>query len=223
MKATRMPGTSPWDVPRDTILFDLDGTLIDSLPDITACVNEVRARHDLPAVDLETVHRGIGRGARELARAVLSELFDTEQELSKVHAQLVRIYDDHPVGRTKLYEGTREFLTQVGAGRKLAILTNKPLEITLRILEELELSTHFVGVRAPENSVAMKPDPRAVFELLENLEASPESSLLIGDSAPDFAAGKDAGVFTVGMRHGYYSGGTEPDFWCDSWQQLSLP
>ncbi|MEM7167878.1 MAG: HAD hydrolase-like protein, partial [Planctomycetota bacterium] len=103
----------------------------------------------------------------------------------------------------------------------LGILSNKPLGITGRILEHLQLTSLFRTVRCPENSRVRKPDPDAMHDVLAELGHDADRSWFIGDSCPDFATGHGAGVFTFGVRFGYYDGGEpEPHAWVESFDEL---
>ena len=203
------------------ILFDLDGTLIDSLKDIRNCVNRLRADHGLEPVDREAVLRGIGHGARELVRKTMPEKIGSDGELDDCYAELLELYESHAVSDTEMYPGALEFLKATAEKAELGILSNKPLAITERILEHLQLAPLFRVVRCPENSRVRKPDPGAMTDVLDELGHSAASTWFVGDSCPDFATGRDSGVFTFGVRFGYYDGGEpQPDHWVDSFAEL---
>ncbi|MEM7164377.1 MAG: HAD hydrolase-like protein, partial [Planctomycetota bacterium] len=148
----------------DLILFDLDGTLIDSLKDIHKCVNRLRETHDLAPVDRATVQGGIGHGARELVRATMPEKIDSEGTLDDRYAELLLVYESHAVSESQLYPGAERFLRRAAKHADLGILSNKPLGITGRILEHLQLTSLFRTVRCPENSRVRKPDPDAMHD-----------------------------------------------------------
>lgn len=207
--------------PPRLILFDLDGTLIDSLKDIQKCVNRLRALHDLEPVDRATVQGGIGHGARELVRKTVPELIDSEGALDDRYTELLTFYETHAVNETEMYPGAEAFLRRVHPDTQLGILSNKPLGITERILEHLGLTPLFEIVRCPENSRVRKPDPQAMHDVLDDLGRTASETWFIGDSCPDFATGHGAGVFTFGVRFGYYDGGDpEPHAWIDTFTEL---
>ncbi|MGE3166051.1 MAG: HAD-IA family hydrolase [Planctomycetota bacterium] len=204
------------------LLFDLDGTLVDSIGDIRACVNLVRAEQGLAPLEEEDVRRAVGEGARVLTRRTLAPVIDGEARLELLYHRLLHWYEERAVVETRLYPLAREFLELAqSAGVGLAMVTNKPLGITQKVLDALDLRHRFARVWCPENSLHIKPDPRAVLEPLAELAIPPAEAAFLGDSIHDFAAARGAGVRVVGMRHGYFvPGEPEPDSWVDGYGSL---
>ncbi len=202
------------------IAFDLDGTLIDSLPEIAAGVNAVRTRHGLPELSQSAVRAAIGSGAHALIERTMTDVVTADRTLEQLYDQFMAEYRVRCVHPT-LYPGAAKFLAYCAPRHTLAILTNKALEITHRTIDALALSTPFAAIVSPENARAAKPDPAGLLGLLEDLDVTPDEAIMIGDSENDFGAGIDAGVFTIGMRDGYYHGGQpEPDLWVDGFAAL---
>ena len=205
------------------LVFDLDGTLIDSLPDIAAAVGEVRQRHGLPPLPDPQIREAIGDGARVLVGRVFSDL-GTGADLDRIHAEFIEVYTRRTAthhspwrrGALALLEGAHAH------GTELAILSNKPLALTETILELSGTRPWFREVRGPENSVAPKPDPRALTDLLDDAGVPREAAAFVGDSIVDFGTGRDAGVFTIGVRGGYRADGDPtPDRWFDHPEDLA--
>ncbi len=211
------------------VVFDLDGTLIDSLPQIHAAVNETRERYGGKQVSPNTVKSAIGRGARWLSRQLFSELIpggnradstvdpDFERQLDQIHQVFIEIYAACSVDRLTpdseipWRTNARPLLDQIEAlGMKNALLTNKPLALTEQILSATATSALFLEVRSPENSPAAKPDPRSLTDLIATCGVTKEESLFVGDSVVDFETGRRAGVATVGIRGGYLGEGEPP-------------
>ncbi len=208
----------PW--PR-LLTFDLDGTLLDSLEGIADSANHVRKARGYSAIANDQVRAAIGDGAQVLVERTMGDILESGLSLDTLYEQFREVYMEESLREPRFYPGAREFLDQTLPHHTLAVLTNKPLAISERMLDALGVTSHFVRILAPENSRAKKPDPGGMVGLLEDLDITPEEALLFGDSIKDFAAGKGAGVRTIGMREGYHTPGIpDPDFWADDFQQL---
>jgi phosphoglycolate phosphatase len=186
---------------RRAVLFDLDGTLVDSLPDIAVALERALADHDLPAPPAELVRTWIGGGARMLiAHAVTGTpaLVDPLLARFRVH------YAAAPVVRTTLYDGVAPVLDAlVGAGVALAVLTNKPHELAVPICERLLGAWPFAAVIGHRPGEPLKPDPTMARALAERMVVRPEHCALVGDAATDIATARAAGMRAVGVAWGY--------------------
>ncbi len=204
------------------VVFDLDGTLLDSLDDIAESVNSIRTDWNLPPLAGEQVMAGIGRGARHLVAQTIPEpIASGVIDLEALYAHFHAVYKRRSLERPRLYPGAREFLAALAPHCTLAVLTNKPREITEPLLERIAIARSFARVVTPENARGRKPDPGGLVDLLRDLCIAPRQSLLVGDSINDFAAGRGAGVFSIGMRCGYYQPGEpDPDLWVDDFAGL---
>ncbi|HET9959665.1 MAG TPA: HAD-IA family hydrolase [Polyangiaceae bacterium] len=186
------------------IVFDLDGTLIDSRADIARA-----ARHALLAfgfADLpdEEIHGYVGDGARKLlARAARVELDDSR--MNALYAAFIEYYAAHPVDYTEFCPGAREALA-LDYGVPLALCTNKPRVTTACILRELGISERFAVVVAGDDLAKNKPDPLPLLHIAERLEAAPQRLVMVGDGAQDVGCGRAAGARTIGLR-----GGIQPE------------
>lgn len=183
------------------ILFDLDGTLVDSLDDITSSLNHVLAGLSLPEHAREDVERLVGDGARMLVRRAIPE-----SEAANEDAILDRFrgyYSKHLTDRTRVFDGVHELLAAlVERGVPSAVLSNKPHAMTLRIVDELFPDHPFVSVLGHRDSVPQKPDPRAALEIAEGL-TGPIG--FVGDSPVDMATGIAAGMRPIGVAWGMRS------------------
>ncbi len=177
-------------------IFDLDGTLVDSVDDLAASVNYALARAGLPQRGREEVRGFIGNGARPLIeRSVAPHLDRVDQVLADWRAH----YDAHLLDHTRPYPGIVELLA--GARRTLALQSNKPAAMTRRILEGLGLLSRFAVVIGG-GEVPAKPDPAGISAILARVGAAPEDAVYIGDSALDAATARNAGVAFVGVTWG---------------------
>lgn len=191
----------------DCYLFDLDGTLVDSAADLATGINLLRGELALPPLELTTVRSYVGDGATALVRRALPEGRYSEAHLQRFLA----LYAEHLLEQTTVYPGIREFLMRL-EGKQLAVVTNKPLGFSLTLLDGLDLRRYFPVVLGGESCAAKKPDPQPVLEALRQLEASPQSAVMIGDHHTDLRAGRSAGVTTCFCAWGIGQDGGEP---CD--------
>lgn len=186
----------------ETIIFDLDGVLIDSGRDIAAAANYTLAVLGLELLPADLVASYIGGGAEPLLRRCLGarspELFDQALPLFK------RRYAEYCVVETVLYEGVAELLAGCRAeGIRMAIATNKSEVTTARILEAFGISAYFEAVVGPERVARRKPDPEALQIILAALGAAACSTIMVGDTGGDILAGKNAGCLTCGVTYGF--------------------
>ncbi len=197
-------------MPFDTFLFDLDGTLIDSVADIAASVNRLRGELGLPPLDLPTVRSYVGDGSRLLVTRALPQF-------SEAHlARFLEIYGEHLLDQTVVYPGMREFLA-LHRRQRLAVVTNKPLTPTLALLDALYLRPFFSVVLGAESAPTRKPDPGPVLLALQRLGSQPENTVFIGDHHTDLRAGCAAGVKTCFCAWGIgRTEGAEYDFRAES-------
>ena len=180
------------------LLFDLDGTLIDSTDDIAASVNHLRLALGLPALDTPLIASYVGDGVEALVRRVLKkEDVAAEVEAFKIH------YHEHCVDRTRCYPGVEATLqTLHGLGYKMAVVTNKPERISRHILTQLALGDCFGSVMGGNSCAHKKPHPEPLLKACAELGARPDQACMIGDSRVDMEAGHNAGLVALGLLDG---------------------
>lgn len=183
------------------LVWDLDGTLVDSMPDLASCVNRVRKTRNLPALDQATVQSYVGSGARTLIRKSLEPI--AEPALDEALADFLDTYEKHLLDETTPYPFIPEVLTELGQSFTQAILTNKPLPHSLKIMEGLQLDHHFKGIYGGDTFKVRKPDPAGAIEMLRNLGLEPNQAIMIGDSDNDTLTAQRAGMWSIGVRYGY--------------------
>lgn len=187
------------------LLFDLDGTLIDSGPDIAAAVNRLLAYHDLRPLPEAEIITYVGRGVRLL----LSQVFAVtgspkDTTIEELYKEFVAFYQTELTLRTRPYPGVLPTLERLSSeGYTLGICTNKPVFLAKPILEHLGLAPFFRCLVGGDTLPVRKPDPAPVLYAIQSLHSSPEQTLLIGDSTYDILAGKAAGVWTCAVTYGY--------------------
>lgn len=187
------------------LLFDLDGTLIDSRDDLADSINLMLAELNLANLPPETIYNYIGEGVFNLVNRSISASLQKESDLdfSNYSVRIFRkIYAENLVVKTKLYEEAAETLEVLSVFPK-AVVTNKPYDFSVEILRKLEIAHHFSVIIGGDTFSEKKPSPVPLFGALEKLGFSTEESLMIGDSRVDIEAGKNAGMKTCGCLYGF--------------------
>ncbi len=184
------------------VIFDLDGTLIDSEADLASSVNATRRFMGMEALTPAVVASFVGHGAPVLMRRALGPEA-SEQDVARALDYFIRYYHQHCLDETRLYPGTREMLDELNAAdRRLAILTNKPVRISQRIVEGLGLQTHFFEVFGGNSFEQKKPHPIGIERLLESTRLPQALTLMVGDSGVDIETARNAGVHACGVTFG---------------------
>ncbi|MBI5875642.1 MAG: HAD-IA family hydrolase, partial [Deltaproteobacteria bacterium] len=163
----------------ELIIFDLDGTLIDSSEDIAWAVNKTLRQMGFEELSYQAIKERIGWGVKMLLQKVLPE--EKHNLLEEARAIFMGYYSNHLLVKTKLYPGAKDVLEHFN-GKKLAIATNKPLNLTEKILDELNISVCFQKVVGGDGVQNKKPAPEAIEIILKELKALPGKAVFIGDS-----------------------------------------
>jgi phosphoglycolate phosphatase len=183
------------------LIFDLDGTLIDSKQDLIHSVNATLrelGREELPA---ETISGYIGHGAPQLVARALGN-GGTEEERQRALQFFLSYYELHKMDTTCLYPGVAETLEQL-ASVPMAVLTNKPVRISVRILDAMGLSKYFRAIYGGNSFETKKPDPLGARTILRELGAQPREALLVGDSEVDVQTARNAGTLAAAVNYGF--------------------
>ncbi len=175
----------------ETFLFDLDGTLVDSLADLATAVNLLRRELGLTPLDLGQVRSYVGDGASMLVKRALPDGQFSENHLQR----FLEHYDAHLQEQTRIYPGIDRFL-ELNRDKKMAVVTNKPLRFAERLVQGLGLADYFPVILGGDSCPAKKPDPAMVFRALEALGAEPRTAVMVGDHHTDLQAGQAAGIRT---------------------------
>jgi phosphoglycolate phosphatase len=186
-------------------IFDLDGTLVDSLPDITAALGAAVGELGVGAPSLATVRGWVGGGARQLVELALAALAPARSgELEAVLARFLARYAAAPADGTFAYPGIEGALDAlVAAGWRVAILTNKPEPLAVEIARARLSRWRFAEVRGGRPGVALKPDPAAAIAVAAAIGLAPGACVFVGDAPSDVVTGRGAGMRTVGVSWGY--------------------
>jgi phosphoglycolate phosphatase len=184
------------------IIFDLDGTLIDSLDDLADATNHMLTSLGRAEANRDQVRGFVGQGARRLVEKAMPNAVAEEIEIGL--SVFLAYNEEHIVDKTRLYPGVAETLSALRrAGKALAVVSNKNVALCRKVLTTLEADGFFECVIGADSLQARKPSPEPLFKVLRDLGASPEQAVIVGDSINDIAAGKGAGIVTVGCTYGY--------------------
>ncbi len=187
------------------VIFDLDGTLIDSRLDLIHSVNAMLRNFNRPELPGEVVASYVGDGAPMLVRRALGDPED-EKFFKDALDFFLAYYREHKLDHTRLYSGVPEALQQIrsnGANRKMAVLSNKPVNPSRAIVEALGLAEFFVHVYGGNSFETKKPDPLGVNTLLKETATSPANAMIVGDSSIDVLTGRNSGIATCGVTYGF--------------------
>ncbi len=205
----------------ELLIFDLDGTLIDSKKDIADAVNLTFRDVGLPQKPNEVIYGFVGNGVRQLiSDAVASDdpaLIDQALDIFEQH------YLEHLLDETRLFPGMDAVLDRY-ADKKLALVTNKPVNYTNKIIEGLKIDQRFDFILAAQPSIRLKPAPDMLLKTLEVLNISPSAAVMIGDSLNDIDAARSAKVPSCGVAYGFGERqslqSAKPDYFAESCEDL---
>ena len=186
------------------LVFDLDGTLVDSAPDLHAALNQMLRERGRPALSLPQVKRMIGDGVPTLVSRALSASGANPAAAAGALSRFLEIYEANAVRLTRPYPKVPETLASLRRqGYRTAICTNKPQRATIAVIEGLGMIELFDGIAGGDRFPVKKPDPGHLLGLIGELEARAEASAMIGDNENDAAAARAAGIPLVLVRYGY--------------------
>lgn len=186
----------------DLIIFDLDGTLIDSLDDLACATNYMLRSMGRPDASREQVRGYVGQGARRLVERAMTDA--TPEDLEEGLARFLVYNEEHIVDRTRLYPGAEETLAALrDAGRILTVVSNKNVALCTKVLKTLGADRFFSCIIGADSLAERKPSPEPLLKVLRDFDIAPERAVIVGDSINDIAAGKAAAVATVGCTFGY--------------------
>ena len=205
------------------LIFDLDGTLIDSKLDLANSVNATRAYMGLEPITNDLVYSYVGNGAPILLRRAMGPEMP-QVEVDRALAYFLTYYGEHKLDNTCLYPGVREALDIFrDHGKKMAVLTNKPVNASRGIVDGLGIHDHFFRVYGGNSFDRKKPDPMGIERLIEEAETDPAQTVMIGDSAVDIRTARNANVAAVGVTWGFQPESLDevpPDFLAHRMEQV---
>ena len=208
----------------DLLIFDLDGTLVDSRHDLANAVNAMRSHLGLSVLVNERVYSYVGNGAQVLVRRSLGD-GATEAEFQSGLAFFMEYYGAHLLDYTALYPGVLETLDRFReAGKRMAVLTNKPIAMSLYILHGLGVDGHFFRIFGGDSFEQKKPHPIGVEQLMREAGVDRARTMMVGDSSVDVATALNAGIACCGVTYGFQPeslADPAPDLLVDRMEQLA--
>jgi phosphoglycolate phosphatase len=188
------------------IVFDLDGTLVDTAPDLIAALNHVLDREGLPPVPLKSARNMIGAGARKLIERglELEGLTMTTDDVSRLMKDFIAYYAAHIADASRPFEGLETALDDLEAqGFRFAVCTNKLEWLSKLLLEKLDLSRRFAAICGADTFGVSKPDPTILRQTVARAGGQLPEAIMVGDAGPDIGVARRAGIPVIGVEFGY--------------------
>jgi phosphoglycolate phosphatase len=206
-----------------TIVFDLDGTLVDTAPDLTNALNDVLTRRGHAPVEAETIRACVGHGARIMIEEALRRT-SASDDVDRMLAEFLIHYEANIANDSRPFPGAVAALEGLAAGgAKLAVCTNKREYLSRRLLEELDLARYFAGIAGRDTFAVSKPDPGHLTGVIALAGGNPSRAVMVGDSETDIRTAKAAGVPAILVSFGYATSpldGFAPEAVIDHFDQL---
>lgn len=212
----------------DAVLFDMDGTLLDTAPDFIAVGQAMLAHRGLPPVNDQVVRDVVSGGARAMVSALFG-LPVQAPEFEALRLEFLERYQNACAIHTRLYDGMAELLGDIEkAGLAWGVVTNKPVRFAEPIMAQLNLAQRSRVLICPDHVTRAKPDPEPLTLACTTLGLDPSRVLFVGDDLRDIESGREAGTKTVAVRYGYIHPDDNPDHWgadavvSDAWELRDL-
>lgn len=188
------------------IIFDLDGTIADTALDLSATLNHILKQNGRDEIENSLIRNMVGQGAKALILKGFSHTGDipTEKHLDILFDQYLKYYLNHISDKTKIFPGAIELLENLkNHNIKIAICTNKNIELTHALLKDLKIKHYFDAITCGDSFNFKKPDPKHLIETCKLMNVDPIKAIMVGDSINDISAGNSAKMLTVGVTFGY--------------------
>lgn len=186
------------------VIFDLDGTLLDTIADLAAAANHALQKAGFPVYDTETIRTFVGNGISKLLERALPEGARTAENVERLRTDFVPYYDAHNAEQSKPYPGVAALLLRLQErGMMLAVASNKYQAATEKLVAHYFPAIRFVKVMGQREGVPVKPDPTIVFDIMEAAGVGKEDVLYVGDSGVDMQTAHNAGVDAVAVSWGF--------------------
>nr|WP_321463734.1 phosphoglycolate phosphatase [uncultured Cohaesibacter sp.] len=188
------------------VLFDLDGTLVDTAPDLTGALNHVLAQYQLAPFSVEKVRNTVGFGARITIERSMSHYNKTlsEEALDIAHAQFLAHYSENICKNSQLFPGVKDVLEMFKANDiRMSVCTNKTEHLSIDLLDQIGIADYFASICGSDTVPNKKPHPDHVFSAINRAGGKCEEAILIGDSQADVQSARAAGIPVIVMSYGY--------------------
>jgi len=201
-------------MPIKTVLFDLDGTLADTAPDLARALNAVRLAHELPALPFDTIRPVVSHGGRALIHLGFAAVTESQTELESLREELLQIYRNDIATHTVLFPGMADLLDELEArDMRWGVVTNKPGWLTDPLMQALDLKQRSDCIVSGDTLVQRKPDPAPLLHACELCGCQADECVYVGDAERDIEAGRRAGMQTLVALFGYIGQTDRPDSW----------
>lgn len=195
------------------VLFDMDGTLLDTAPDFVAVVQAMRTARGLPPVDERLIRNVVSGGARAMVATAFA-IDPADEDFEPLRLEFLERYQDQCAVLSRPYEGMAELLSDIEQARLLwGVVTNKPLRFAEPIMQRLGLAERSSILICPDHVRRSKPDPEPMLLACSRLDLEPASVLFVGDDLRDIESGRAAGTRTAAVRYGYIHPDDNPGHW----------
>lgn len=199
--------------PIRAVIFDLDGTLLDTAPDFVVAVNQLRAEHRLEALPAPLIRASVSNGARALVKLAL-DIEETSPEFEPQRQRLLDLYLNHVAVHTTFFPGVDDLLQTLSAhGIAWGIATNKPALYTDALLKALAIQPAPVSIICPDHVKERKPHAESLFLASKHIGCMPTQLIYVGDHKRDIDCGKNAGAITIAAAYGYIEAGDDIALW----------
>ena len=196
------------------VLFDMDGTLLDTAPDFIAVVQNMRADHNLPPLPESAIRSVISGGAKAMVSAAFSSLDPNSEAFEALRQDFLTRYLAHCAVHTHLFDGLEQLLSDIEqANIRWGVVTNKPFRFAEPIMQQLGLSQRASVLVCPDHVTHSKPHPESVLLACQQLNLPPKDVIFIGDDRRDIESGRAAGCRTLAVRYGYIHPDDNPNYW----------
>jgi len=194
---------------KELIIFDMDGTLIDSAPSLCYAINHMLKELNKNTITLQRVQEFIGKGSEILVKRALLNKVDIdnckidEDEFKNAHKILIDFYGRNLNAKTTLFSNTKETLEKLNKEYKIALVTNKPHQFVNEILEHFKIDNYFDYILGATDKIAKKPAPDMLLTTCKHFNIEPKSAVMVGDSSNDILAAKAANIESIAVSYGY--------------------
>ena len=194
------------------VFFDLDGTLVDTAPDMVAALQDLQQSTGIPPVDYAAGRAQVSNGAMGLLKLAFPEQSISVE--SQLMCDFLARYSQQVCDRSRIFTGLEELLQSLeGAGTPWGVVTNKPAHLTLPIMESLGLATRSASIVSGDTLPTRKPDPATLLHACSEVGVDATDCVYIGDAARDIEAGRNAGMATIAVGYGYIAENDDPQGW----------
>ena len=191
---------------KQLVIFDLDGTLLDTVADLANATNQALEQCGYPTHTTDAYYKFVGNGINKLFARALPAEASTEENVLRIRSLFVPYYDEHNADCSRPYPGTTELLeTLQTEGLQLAVASNKYQEATLKLVHHFFPTIRFAAIYGQREDVPIKPAPDIVYDILRDTDIAKEDTLYVGDSGVDMQTAMNAGVESVGVTWGFRS------------------